>query len=337
MLLRYICFFMKTVAIIVVVIASVETALSQGSDNPDREAYDPSDSLGNPEPSVLWQTGGFLGFHRNVYTADDIKGLPGIPSCCPDYTSGGGLGIVIGLTGGLPFDDLWQVHFRGEYSSYSGKFKANEYELVHLASTGVDSSSLALATFEHTLEASLGALSVETFVSYEAFNNFFVSLGGRGDLLIHKTFDQKEFLASPEGITYENGKRTRLVYEGEIPEAKTLQAAIVANIRYEYPLNSGGDLVVAPELAGWFGLTEPVENLPWSIHGVRVGVSLQYLHLLRPEPEVELPEPDELEILEPIQTGPNIPRAAQPNTPESDPETGSKEDPESGTKKSEEE
>ena len=321
------------VASIVVTLATVYTTSAQGPDAPASISVRASDSTLFPELVELWRAGGFLGIHRNVYSADEIEGLPELPNCCPSYTSGGGFGIVIGLTAGVPIDQKqkWALHWRAAFSTYSGTLRTEELEVVNVGSgNNSDSSRIALATFEHTIEAQLQALSLESFISFRAYPRLFFSAGLRGDFLIKQWFHQKEFLASPEGVTFENGTRTRFEYEGEIPGSNTLQGAIVANIRYEFPLNPDKNIVFAPELSGWYALTNIVENLPWGAHGIRIGASLQYIHY---DKDLIVEERDKFEekMLEdpeaPIRSGPLVPRAT-----EEEEMTGGKEEEESEKK-----
>ena len=296
---------------IVVVLAAFQPLSAQGPDAPASTSVRASDSALPAVIRELWRAGGFLGIHRNVYKADDIKGLPDVPSCCPEYSTGGGFGVVIGATAGLPAGEQFDLNFRVGYSTYSGQLRSLESEIVDVNPVGSDSARLALATFEHTIDAELHGLSLESFLSFRATPRLFLSAGLRGDFLVRTWFHQKEFLASPEGITFENGKRTRQEFEGDIPRAQNLQGALVANVRYEFPMNPDKNIVLAPEISGWYALTNVVDNLPWGAHGLRAGISLQYLHL--PQPEVqEEPEESVEEPIEPIRSGPLVPRATEP-------------------------
>lgn len=311
LLMRYSVFLIA--ASIVVVLAAFQPVSAQGPDAPASASARTSDSTLPAEIRELWRAGGFLGVHRNVYKADDIKGLPDVPSCCPSYSTGGGFGVVIGAAAGLPVGEQFDLNFRAGYSTYSGQLRALQSEVVDVSPAGSDSARIALATFEHTIDAELHALSLESFLSFRVTPRLFLSAGLRGDFLVRTWFYQKEFLASPEGITFENGRRTRQEFEGDIPRAQNLQGAVVANVRYEFPMNPKKNIVLAPEISGWYALSDIVENLPWGAHGLRAGISLQYLHL--PEPEVQS-EPEEKveDPIEPIRSGPLVPRATEPSS-----------------------
>lgn len=299
LLLKHRAFFI-VVAASVVSLASAEQSCSQGHDDPvDPSIISTDTNLANAGPTELWRAGIYAGMNRNVFSADEISGLPEVPSCCPSYSSGGGFGAVIGWTFGLPLTGDWSTNWRIVYNNYGGELRTVELETVDAEHERV------LATFEHTIEARVQGLSLEGLASFKAYRSLFVSAGFRGDYILEKWFYQREFLASPEGITYENGKRTRLEFEGEIPRANTLQAAVVGSVRYDLPLGASGDIVLSPEITAWYGLTDVVKDLPWGIHGIRFGTSLQFVWLSRPKVWEEWKE------IKPIRSGPLVPSATE--------------------------
>lgn len=284
------------VAASVVSLASAVQSFAQGPRVPDDSSRISSKTTTETikDPVELWRAGIYAGMNRNIYSADRISGLPTVPSCCPSYSSGGGFGAVLGWTGSLPLGGNWGLNLRVAYNSYGGSFRTEELETVDANHERV------LATFEHTIEALVRGVSVESQASYKIYPRLFASAGFRGDFLLEKWFYQREFLASPQGITYENGKRTRMEFEGNIPQANSLLGAVTAGLRYDLPLSRRGDIVLSPELSAWYGLSDVVKDLPWGIHGIRVGVSLQFIRLRWPERRRRI---------EPIRSGPLVPSA----------------------------
>ncbi|MCB0714009.1 MAG: hypothetical protein KDD67_16915 [Ignavibacteriae bacterium] len=222
-------------------------------------------------PKELWRAGIYFGMSRNFYQADHIKGLPNVPSCCPDYTSGNGAGIGASVLAELPLSDQWRTGWRLSYASLDGQLRTEEFEEVN------SNRGLVLATFEHTIAADITALGLESYVGYELFNNLKLFAGLRGDFLTGQGFRQEERLAAPEGITYENGSRIRMNYEGDIADAASLHVGVISMVRYELSISDNHDWVLAPEVGGWYGLTTLVKDLPWQVHGARVGISIQYI------------------------------------------------------------
>lgn len=284
------------VATSVVSLVSAVQSFAQGPLVPADSSRIPSKTTTETikDPVELWRAGIYAGMNRNVYSADEISGLPTVPSCCPSYTSGGGFGAVLGWNGGFPLGGKWGLALRVAYNSYGGSLRTEELETVDANHERV------LATFEHTIEALVRGVSFESQATYKIYPRLFATAGFRGDFLIEKWFHQQEFLASPEGITYENGKRTRLEFEGDIPQASSLLGAVTAGLRYDLPLSRRGDIILSPELSAWYGLSDVVKDLPWGIHGMRLGVSLQFVRLRWPERRRRI---------EPIRTGPLVPSA----------------------------
>ena len=260
---------------------------------PDSSSLSPSLSLTRIIPPELWRAGIYLGVSRNLHRADHIGGLPEVPSCCPDYTSGGGVGFGVSGLAELPLSDAWRVGWRLSFASLSGELRTQEFEEVNA------DRDLVLATFEHTIDAGISAVGMESYVGYELFGNLKIFGGIRGDLLISQNFRQQEQLVSPEGITYENGSRIRMAYEGDIANASSLHLGLVGTLRYEVPISPMADWVMAPEIGGWYGLTSLVEDLPWQVHGLRLGVSLQYI--VRDIPKLIS---DPVELIVPIESEP---------------------------------
>ena len=222
-------------------------------------------------PEELWRAGVYFGLSRNLHRADHINGLPGVPSCCPDYTNGSGIGYSAGVLAEIPFADPWRVGWLLSLASYDGKLQTLEYEEVNA------NRALVVATFEHTIESNINAIGLESYIGYEVISNLKLRLGLRGDLLFGQNFSQQERLAAPEGITYETGRRTRLEFDGTVSSAAPLHGAVVGGIRYDLPINKNKSWAIAPEISGWYGLTDLIKDVPWSVHGLRLGVSLQYI------------------------------------------------------------
>lgn len=254
----------------------------------------PANSL--PEkviPEELWRAGLYFGMNRNLHRADHISGLPGVPSCCPDYTSGNGGGIAINALAELPFNDSWRLGWRLSYESLGGTLRTLEYEEVNA------DRDLVLATFEHTIESSITALGLESSVGFGVWDNFQLFAGLRADFLTGQEFRQQERLAEPEGVTYENGQRVRMEYEGEIQDAASFNLGIIGMLRYDFYINDDHTWVLAPEIGGWYGMTDVVADLPWRIHGGRVGLSVQYIARRIPSLVVE-----PVDLIVPIESEP---------------------------------
>ena len=275
--------------VVVVLTTATIPAIAQIPDSTSRINAIP----GRVIPEELWRAGIYLGLSKNFYLADHIKGLPGVPSCCPDYTSGNGSGMGVSILAELPLDKKWRVGWRLSYASLGGELKTQQFEEVNA------DHDLVLATFEHTLAADITAIGLESYAGYQLMNNLKLMAGLRGDLLAGQGFRQEERLIDPEGITFENGSRIRMSYEGDIADASSLHLGLIGMLRYELEISEDHNWVLAPEAGGWYGLTKLVEGVPWKANGLRVGLSIQYI--ARDVPDLIT---DPLDVIVPIESRP---------------------------------
>jgi len=259
------------------------------------------------------RVGVYLHWNRNLHTAN-FKGLPDIPSCCPTYTDGTGSGLTFGLLYEHPFLDSFFWMLRAGYSSGDAILTADEGTTVKFNGEPVQ------GVFRHTIATHLSNWGIEPLFGYMPFNGLLAMAGGRLGYVTTKSFEQKETIVEPaNGGTFENGKRTRNEFSGDIPGVSSLSGSLLFGLGYEIPLNRKGTLLASPEVFYSYGLTPVVSDLTWSINMLRVGVALKYSPLfdtiaapilaaepvlphgegqlvVEPEP-VEEPEPEDHSLL----------------------------------------
>ena len=211
--------------------------------------------------------------------------MPGVPSCCPQYESGSGIGFAIGGLFERPVADRWAAGLRILYADYGGTLRTEEVETIDNGVQAVE------GVFEHTIEASITGLAFEPILLYKPTPEWQFFAGGKLDLVLTNGFYQQEEFLSPEDVRFENDERIRLVSEGDIPDARSLYGSVVAGLRYQFPLNSTNTVVAVPELSGWYGFSSVVNGLDWSIHGIRIGLSIQRIKLFAPLPDSRGPDP----------------------------------------------
>jgi len=225
--------------------------------------------------------GVFGNFNLNMHTAD-FRALPGVPSCCPQYVNGDGTGFNLGLLFEIPFSTRLSLSLRGSYAAHGALLQSRETTTVSVG------GSPTLAVIEHSLDAKLTSMGIEPLVGYRIFGGLRINAGGRLGFVIDKQYDQKEALIEPAGTgTFENGLRTRNVLSGEIPDASSLYAAVIAGVSYRLPLNREGTLFLVPEALYSYGIIPIVSGLSWNANALRAGVSIVYSS--RPEEKVVQP------------------------------------------------
>lgn len=255
------------------------------------------DSLSLSAPTYrleAWRAGVYLGLNLNHYVADNMEGMPGVPNCCPGFDEGNGIGIASGMMVETPINDWFSVGGRLYMSTYNGALVEEEDEVVD------DGSGLAAnGVFEHRIDADIWAVAVEPIVVFGVVDEVKLFTGVRGDVIVRKLFAQKEEILEPSDILYENGKRTRLEYDGAVPNGTSFQAAIVAGVRYDFFVDENREWAISPELSAWYSPSPVIRDESWKIHGVRLAFIGQYLSYQQEEyPMGPVPPPVGLEKMD---------------------------------------
>lgn len=223
----------------------------------------------------------------NMYSAN-FRGLPNVPSCCPQYTSGSGTGAVFGAIGEFPLDkilgDQWNAILRLNYVSHSGTLQATELQTIS------QNGNAVTLPLEHTISAQISSLGVEPAIGFfpfsaqSIFSTLRFSLGMRLGWLMSNTFSQKEVYGLEIGA-FKDGNRVRLDTVGTIENVQQFQSSVVLGASYSLPLNARGSLVVVPSLQYALSLGTVVENLDWKLNGLRATLGIEYVFLPPPPPK----------------------------------------------------
>jgi outer membrane protein OmpA-like peptidoglycan-associated protein len=255
----------KFTAFLIFFILVVFTGKSQTSSNELRTRY-----------------GGFLDFGLNQYSSHFTK-LPGVPNCCPLFTSGSGFGFAISGLFEVPIYDNLLFSVRAGYFSIGGVLKEYEPTTVILAN-----DQLFQGEFEHSINATLSTVSIEPMIGSRIFGDFFLYAGLDAGILMQKGFSQKEQITQPadEGVFTDTKTRTRNYTSGTIENTAGLLASLKIGASYELPLNKSGTLIAAPEAFWSFGLTNIVSGLQWKVNTLSLGVAVKY----SPYPSIPIKE-----------------------------------------------
>lgn len=231
---------------------------------------------------------GIYGFGGlNLHTAD-FSALPGIPSCCPRFETGTGVGFGGGFLYSFPISDKLFVDTRVGYRDRSGVL--TRIEDIYLAGTdgfGVDGE------FEHKVDASLSSVTLTPALGIRLSDNFSIRGGLEIGYVMTKTYEQQEEIVKPNnGRFTDTDSRFRNVNSGDIPDASSISAALVAAAAYDLPLNSANTFFLAPEVNFAFGLTN-VSSDPWTVSTLGGGLSLKYAprKIIPPPPPPAPPAP----------------------------------------------
>ncbi|MBS1912776.1 MAG: outer membrane beta-barrel protein [Bacteroidetes bacterium] len=230
----------------------------------------------------IWRAGLFGAYQAIDYNAS-MTGLPGVPSCCPEYRDGSGTGYALGLSGEVFPLKQFSVGVHLLYARYDGTLRANENELV------TSDHDTITAVFGHTIEVTLPAIAAELFVGYEPLSGLHVVAGARTDFMLNGTYRQSEEILSPSNIRYENDSRQRLQFEGTIGGEHAVGIGLYAGARYDIPLNRTRSVLLAPEVDLWTGVNNILNTESWKMRGLRIGLNLCYS--MHNSPVVQPPTP----------------------------------------------
>lgn len=255
--------------------------------------------------------------------------LPGVPSCCPYYTSATGIGYSAGIQyersvslKSLPLIGTglqkWLVEptiaLRLNYVSFPAPFRQSEVTTVLL--DGV----LHPGEFTHVLDATINRLNAEILLGRnKVWKGMSMQAGLTLGYTLSTSFRQSEQLTQPEdrGVFSDNLKRVRNEFSGAIPQANTLALGLMAALGWQLPLSSDGNLLARPTLSFVFPLNANVQGIDWKTFQLRAGLTLLY-HLSEDvDIEPESPPAPALLALREAETAPFRiqPQMLQPSPP----------------------
>ena len=223
----------------------------------------------------------------NLHTAS-FSGFKGIPSCCPEYTNASTIGTSIGLIGNYALTPELGIGLRTGFNGLGGDFSSEEIQYVM--------SQQGLATITHSLETSIGVLSLEPQAIYSV-GNAKISGGLWFGIPLSMTFSQRESIFPG---TFDGLNRIRNELTGDIPFIPSLLMGVSGGVSYEFPLNKNKNLRFAPELRGFAHLNELSESTNWKAFGIRAGLAVLWssFEIVPPPPPPPLqPMPDLLTSL----------------------------------------
>ncbi|MCX6139673.1 MAG: OmpA family protein [Candidatus Kapabacteria bacterium] len=214
----------------------------------------------------------YAGVGMNLHSAN-FTALPNVPSCCPGYESGVGIAPSIIAVGLWPMSDKFLLGARIGYSPLSGSLTRTEATRVIQGATLVDGA------FEHSIDATLNALTLEPTASFNVAGPLFVDGGLRFSFTPSPQFSQQEQITQPSnGGTFvdasgtDTRSRIRNAASGDLPSSSTHLAITIA-LRCEFPLNRDETFILSPEIGAGYGLTT-LAGMDWRVHPFRAGITL---------------------------------------------------------------
>ncbi|MFC2131668.1 hypothetical protein ACFLSQ_09560, partial [Bacteroidota bacterium] len=158
--------------------------------------------------------GVFVDYIHKNYSVDFNK-IPNIPNCCPLFEKGIGNGFAFGAIYDYPVYDNIFISTRVKYAFSSVEFGKDEPKWFNLIIN--DKNNAVLGSIEHNILTDFSNIGVEPVIAYTPVKNLFLNLGIFFEFQLLKKYKQYELLKKPDIGTFENYKRTRFEYDGEIP------------------------------------------------------------------------------------------------------------------------
>jgi len=194
--------------------------------------------------------------------------LPNLPTCCTEYTTGQGLGVVFGLALRQEITKHVRLVVRGVLAPWSASFQRSESLLL---SGQIQGESV------HELDASLSLMALEALVDFRLPGNIRLMAGMWGGTWSTAQASQRERLAQPATGTFENGQRVR-GESTDVPLVGTsaMPLGIVVGGGWDWHLTQNHSWTLTPEVHYGRPLENIVSTVDWKASMLRAGVTLTY-------------------------------------------------------------
>ena len=223
--------------------------------------------------------GGNIGLDINLPIAN-FAVLPTVPSCCPGFTGGVGVGLSISALIENPLSRHWIWGLRGGYENRSATLSATQSIDV------IANGSPTKGAFTHTLNSSLSYVGVTPFLGWHPFRKLTVMFGLIGAMVVGATYDQREEITQPtDRGTFDDGRRIRNASAGSIPEINAFDFGPMLGFCVDIPTSGDHTMFISPEITYAASFTSIVKDISWFNSVLRIGLSVKWM------PEEPPPQP----------------------------------------------
>ncbi len=212
---------------------------------------------------------------------------------CPFFENSSGIGFFGGAFVWIPIGDVkdskHSIYVRATYNTFPSEFQKSGFTNEALVySEGSDNAEVVRFTTDHTLDVTYNIFSIELLYKYIVIPNIGICVGPTFDFPVTKTSIQRLRIIDPANVSfivpdppkyrYEDGNRTIIVNDGDIPETESFRLAIKLGVQYEIITGTGFDII--PGLFYNFGVTKVSKSDDWRINAFQLGVDFRYRILL---------------------------------------------------------
>lgn len=222
------------------------------------------------DPAVAMREVLTVGAHLGLGVVDHaatFSGMPGVPTCCPEFNGGSGIGAIAGLEAMLPVADKWRLMARISFQGLSGTFETMEPTTIRMGNQAVETA------FRHTFDATLSMVAIEPAVEWRITGGLGVLAGARVGFVSGGTYKQTEELADKSiPYVFMNGRDVYAERSGNLTDIESMQIGLLLALRYH--LDLGGNFSVAPEVAYAPNVSDLRSDFSWKVSSIRVGATV---------------------------------------------------------------
>ena len=225
------------------------------------------------EPQPIFWLGVYGDFNRNLHIVDFDK-LPGVPSCCPRYTTGSGNGYSFGALFETRIVKNLNFQVRLGYSDFSALLKENENAAnVLVIENGTNKEMVKQLIVDHTLDAKLHGMGIEPLINFKFLWDFTAIFGFNISYFFTEQVDQLEKIVSPDNVRFIDDRVIRNDKKGlEIPNKNPIQFFGIFGLSYELPIAK--EAYLSPEIKYSIPFTD-VSNVTWKLGALQIGASIK--------------------------------------------------------------
>lgn len=255
------------------------------------QAY--SDAPYSPRSSFGLYAGGGLNIHSGGF-AD----LPQLRDCCPEWTTGSGLNLNVGLFYALPISESFELSIDAQYNSLSGSFEETETrDMATVVGLGSENANVIAGrgTFNYKHDATLNSIGGVLGIAYRITDQLRIKTGFRVGTLLSPSSTVTEELTENQTLIYrETGTQqiTRLD-AGELDNTNTVEMSLLVGGSYDLPLSDSYEWFLVPMVNYTHSFSPIVNDLSWNVHTFSGGLGIRYAprELVPPAKPVTPPPP----------------------------------------------
>lgn len=146
---------------------------------------------------------------------------------------------------------------------------------------------------------------LEPTIRVRLYDKLRLDAGVFAKVLLGSYFDRYEFLPSAQGFLFPDSSSERFRKSGSIPSLQSITGGLTLGLSYDIPLDRKGRYILSPHIIGNYSLTKNIQEIDWTTHSIRAGISFVFappksapMEVLPDIPPAEsAPKRDEIEDL----------------------------------------